>query len=40
MGQWHVVMAVGISGGKSGPSVEVPQDSYTIMHLDLAFGEC
>jgi len=27
-------------GGKSGQAVEVPQDSYTIMHLDLASLEC
>ena len=38
MGQWHVVMACRdlVKAEKAALAVEVPQDSYTIMHLDLA----
>lgn len=38
MGQWHVVMACRdlLKAEKAAQAVEVPQDSYTIMHLDLA----
>lgn len=38
IGQWHVVMACRdlVKAEKAALAVEVPQDSYTIMHLDLA----